>query len=241
MNRKLIALNVVLVGLLVYAGVQFRSQRHAAKTHAGEILNHQPPVLPPPAIDPLPPRQPVSPLEYNVIAQKMLADRSRNPDVPVELPPPPPPPPPMPALPLYHGAMALPGEPPTVFLSLIGGPQQGIRPGETIGAFKLLDVTTVELVLEWDGKAVHKRLDDVKDKTSAMVLNPSVERTVQPAAPPPPPQQKAFGPSGEVNQFGGKACMQNDSYAPGAVVDGFRKVVAQTAFGPSCRWDPVGR
>jgi hypothetical protein len=241
MNHKLIVLNVAILAVLGYAGFQFRTQRRAARAHAGEVLNHQPPVLPPPAIAPLPPPQPVSPLEYNVIAQKMLADRSRNPDIPVDLPPPAPPPPPMPALPLYHGAMALPGEPPTVFLSLVGNPQQGIRPGETIGAFKLLDVTTEELVLEWDGKQVHKRLDEVMDKSNAMASNAAPERTVQPAAPPPPPQQKAYGPSGEVNQFGGKACMQNDSYAPGAVVDGFRKVVAQTAFGLSCRWDPVGR
>jgi hypothetical protein len=240
MNRKLLLLNLALVGVLAYAGFQFRTQRRVAKAHAVETLNHQPPVLLPPQIAPLPRPQPVSPLEYNVIAQKMLADRSRNPDVPVELPPAPPPPPPMPALPSYHGAMALPGEPPIAFLSLAGGPHQGIRPGETIGAFKMLDVTTQELVLEWDGKPIHKRLDEM-DKSSAVASNSTVERSVQPAAPPPPVEQKAYGPSGEVNQFGGKACMQNDSYPPGAVVDGFRKVIAQTAFGPSCRWDPVGR
>jgi hypothetical protein len=242
MNRKLLLLNLALAGLLVYAGAQFRTRWREARAHHQQVLQKKPQTLPPPPVSPLPAQPPVLAAGYNDIAQKMLFDKSRNPNVPVELPPPPPPPPPMPALPVYHGAMSLPGEPPIAIMSTTAsGAHEAIHPGEKIGQFKLLSVNTEELVLEWNNQQVRKRLDELMDKNAAAAAAPAVERTAQPAAAPEPVQQKAVGPVGEVSQFNTRACAQNDSYPAGAVVDGWRKVITQTAFGPHCRWDPVGR
>src|SRR5438552_14006738 len=94
---------------------------------------------------------------YAPIAQQMLFDPSRNPNVPVEQAPPPPPPPPMPPLPAYHGMMNIGDSGPMAFLSIGNGRNQAIHIGEPIGAFKLLDVNSDEVTFEWDSKPVKQQ------------------------------------------------------------------------------------
>src|SRR5579871_3279278 len=98
MSRKLIALDVVLAALLIWAGVEFRSHWLASRQHAASVMNKRVPPVTPPPLAPLPVPEPVMPAGYKDIAMKDLFDKSRNPDVViVQLPPPPPPPPkPMP-------------------------------------------------------------------------------------------------------------------------------------------------
>ncbi len=81
--------------------------------------------------------------------------------------PPPPPPKPMPPLPVYHGMMNI-GDGPAAILSVNAtSPQMEIHPGETIGPFKLVDVNTQEIALEWDGKVIRKTVDEILDRSDA--------------------------------------------------------------------------
>ena len=239
MRRKLLLLNISLAVLVVYAGWQLRSAWLAAKAREAAALNRKVPKLAPPPFTPLPQTPPVLPTGYADIAQKMLFDKSRNPTVVVDLPKvAPPPPKPMPALPVYYGSMNL-GDGPTAILSAVAGSaQQAVRPGERIGQFKLVDVNTEEIVFEWDGQIVHKKLNEVGDRGSQQAQPvETAARTEAPAAAA-PTNKTPMGPGGDAGR-GYRSCEINDSNPPGTVADGFRKVMLPTPFGQVCRWEPV--
>jgi hypothetical protein len=239
MNRKLWALNFCLLGLTVYAGVELRQVWLANKARAAAELRQKTPHIPaPPYTRPVAP--PASlPANYLDIAQHDLFDRSRNPDVPVEPPPPPPPPPPMPALPVYHGAMDI-GDGPMAIMSVSSSAKhEAIKPGETIGAFKLIDITRNDLTLEWDGKRIRKELWELQSHTLPVQAAAPVAQTQQ--APPPKPAEPAQKGPGQMTTFGFKTCSTADTTPDGTVVDGFKKVTIATPFGSSCVWDPVSK
>ena len=233
MNRKLLILDVALAAVAVYAGFQFHSQWLVAKTREAAILNRKLNPLPPPQFTPLATAPPVLSAGYAEIAQKLLFDRSRNSTVVVEVPPPPPPKP-MPPLPVYHGMMNI-GDGPAAILSVNAtSAQMEIHPGEPIGPFKLVDVNTDEIVLEWNGKQIHKALIEI---AAAPAPEPQAQAPVDNTPAPPRPPVKA-GP-GEDTGRGFKTCSMADGMAEGTVSEGYRKVVYHSPFGPMCRWDPA--
>ena len=238
MKRRIVILNVVLAAVAVYAGIQLRNEWLAAKAREAATLPGPP--VKPAAVPPyaaLPGTGPVLAAGYSLIPQKFLLDPSRNSTVVVELPAPPPPRP-MPALPRFHGQMNLDGMM-AILSESPNSPQKFLKPGETIGEFKLLDVNIQELVFEWNGQTIHKRLDELTDRNGG----PSNSRgsAPPPAAPPPVPVAKTPTGPGEATPQGYKTCSPNDSTPEGTVVDGFRKVSMPTPFGAACRWDPVGK
>jgi hypothetical protein len=145
----------------------------------------------------------------------------------------------MPAIPRFHGEMNLDGVM-AVLSETPNSPQRFIKPGETIGEFKLLDVNTQELVFEWNGQTIHKGLNELTDRGAASDSQGSPAPT-RAAPPPPAPAVKTPTGPGEATPQGYKTCSPNDSTPDGAVVDGFRKVSMATPFGPACRWDPIGK
>jgi hypothetical protein len=238
LNRKIILLNVVLAAAAIFAGFQLRNEWRAAKRREAATLHSagsKPATVPP--YYPLPGSEPVLAAGYDRIAQKDLFDPSRNPNVAVEAPPPSPPPPPMPALPRYYGQMNLDG-----VTAILGeganSPQRSVKPGDTIGQFKLVDVSTQEIVFEWNGGLVRKRLDELLERS---ISAPVVAAATQAPPPPPAPVIKTPMGPGELAPQGFKACNPNDSTPDGSVVDGFRKVAYSTPFGSACRWDPIGK
>jgi len=239
MRRKLMLLNVALIAASIYAGVRIRAQLRSAKARETAVLASRVAPVPPPPLPALVPVPPVLPVDYADVAQKMLLDKSRNSTVIVELPPAPPPVP-MPPLPFYHGQMRLPGEAPIVILSeTSGAANQAVHPGETIGPFKLLEASSQELAFEWQDKIVHKSLDQLIDRSAPAApasAAPGAKSAPAPAAQP-APQAKA-GPGQNINPEV-KACVSNDSYEDGAVVDGYRKAVKPSPFGVSCQWNRV--
>ena len=236
MRTKLLILDAVLVAVVAYAGVQFRNQWRSTKARETANLRTAQKALAAPPFSPLPVPPPVTPSNYAAVAMKTLFHPSRNPDVPIDAPPPPPPKP-MPELPVYHGVMNL-GDGLIAVLSVNAvASQRAVRPGETIGQFKLLDVNTNEIVFEWDGKEVRKRLDEVRGHAEAPQPVAVEARTEAPAPAAPPPPAKA-GPGADTS-FGFKICNINDGQAEGAVMEGYRKVVYTTPFGKSCRWEPA--
>jgi len=238
LNRKLLILDVVLAAVAVYAGFQFRSQWIAAKAREAAVLNQKAAALPAPQFTPLPATPAVLSTGYAEIAQKLLFDRSRNSTVVVQVAPPPPPKP-VPPLPVYHGMMNI-GDGPAAILSInASSAQMEIHPGEMIGPFKLVDVTTQDIALEWDGKIIRKTVDEILDRTTRQVL---ADANAQAPAEAPVPAiaviKSPLGP-GEDTGRGYKVCIPNDSTPDEAVVDGYRKVSIKTPFGSACRWDPV--
>ena len=235
MNRKLWAVNLLLLVLAVCAGWQLRLRWLAEKAREAAEMHRKLTPIPAPPYTAAPVPMAAAPGNYVQIAQKDLFDRSRNPDVPVEPPPPPPPKPPMPPLPVYHGSMDI-GDGPMAILSLnANAPQEAIRPGEAIGPFKLIDITRQDITLDWNGELVRKSIDELSRTSAAATETPA--RTAAPAAAPAaPPTPK--GP-GDSTAYGSKLCVPSDTTPFGTVQDGYRKTEIKTPFGNTCLWDPV--
>jgi len=241
-NRKLIALNVVLALAVAWAAYLFRNEIAAAKARETAMRKAQVKPAPPLPLPALPNQPPVLATGFQTIATRTLFHPSRDPSIPVEAPPPPPPPPPMPALPRYFGTMNI-GTGPMALLAMGSGPSQPVKPGDTIGPFKLVDVNTVDITFEWNGQIARRTLDQMTDrKIESNASSSDDTRAVQAAAPAVvvPVVKQPVGP-GESTSFGFKLCDSNDSLPDGTVKDGYRKVTYKTPFGSACRWDPVGR
>ncbi len=244
MNRKLLFLDAVLLAVVVYAGLQFRDLYRDAKGRETAQQRVKVPPLPPPPVTPLAPTPPVLATTYAPIAQKLLLAKDRNPEVPIEVPPPPPPPPPMPPLPIYHGMMDFgDSEGPIAIMSVAANkPHKAIHPGETIGEFKLLAVNRDGIDLQWQDQKIHKKLEEVTDRSHGKSQDAPAEAVnaapapVRPQAPPPAER----GPD-TTDQGGGiRRCQDNDTSPAGAVVGNLRKIVKPGPFGQICYWEPIG-
>lgn len=237
MNRKLVLLNAVLALVVIYGGVQLRNEYKAAKARAAALRAVRISPAPAPPFVPLPNDAPVLPSGYKDVAMKNLFHPSRDPNVLVEAPPPPPPPPPMPELPRFHGQMNLGDGPMALLVEKPGMPQKAIKPGETIGQFKLVDVNINEIVFAWtfNGQLARRPVGELADNTVAVADTRSAAAASAQAA---PPVAKNLG-AGEITSFGSRECLPNDSSPAGAIDGGFRKTIVTTPFGKSCRWDPV--
>ena len=120
-------------------------------------------------------------------------------------------------------------------------PHQEVRPGEMIGPFKLVDVNSREITLEWDGKVIHKLTDEMEDRTardtSEHHAGPNRSGWRRRRLPPRPHRRdRAAIPAG-VFAFANPTT----AMPVGTVADGYRKNSVMTLFGPQCRWEPVGR
>ena len=237
-------LNLVLLAVVIYAGVQFRNLRQEELRKQATQRNVKIAPVPPPPQPPAPASSPVLATNYAQIAQKLLLSKDRNPDVPIEAPPAPPPPPPMPPLPVYHGMMNF-GDPegPIAVMSMPNSKsQKSIHPGETIGEFKLLAVSKDGIDLEWKDQKVHKSLEELKSRAMPQENTAQAQQQAPAAAPPrpaaAPPAER--GPSDKDEGAGIHRCQDNDTYPAGAVVNGLRKIMKPGPFGQICYWEPAG-
>jgi hypothetical protein len=247
MNRKIVLLNLALIALLAMIGWRLRARWQDARAHERMVLAQaaKPKEVIPPALPQ--PVQPAAPAAYIEVAQKTLFSKDRNPTVIIEVPPPakPDPEPPLPDPPAYFGQMAI-GEP-VVFLGF-QNVQKSYRAGDDVGPFKLIAFDQETITLEWRGKQIERKLAELAPKQTPAAQPASVPALVaKPAAGPvslaggsapasAAKQNPAFG-----NDMGGgfRACAPGDTSPPGTVIEGFRKLVAQTAMGPSCHWEQV--
>jgi hypothetical protein len=243
LRRRLLLLNLLLAAAICWAGWQLRRDWLAAHERVQATARQTVKPQPPPALGISKPAQPVAATAYSEIAQKMLFSKDRNPNVVVEVQAPPPKP--MPPLPLLHGVMYL-GDSPTAILS--GGktnPEQvGVRPGESFGEFKLVDVSNDEIALEWDGQVINKRVDEmmVQGPAPAEDSRPTPGRTSTPAAAAPrsvAPQPRGEPAPGVDIGAGLRACQPGDTAPAGTIVGNMRKVISQSPFGESCRWETL--
>lgn len=238
MRRKLVLVNVALAALAALAGWRARQAWLEAERHEQSVLRAPQRPLAPPPFAPLPAVEPLSAVAYEEVAQKMLFVPDRNPTVMIE----PPKPEPMPPLPVAYGVLNLGDGPTAVLGEKADAPHRAFRPGETIGAFKLVSVSSDELVFEWKGQKVVKRVEELRlrrarpsgaDEGSALTPSPAVSQQAVVHVVP----ERPLGPGEAVGNV--RTCQPGDSNPPGTVVGGFRKVVSTTPFGTVCRWEPV--
>jgi hypothetical protein len=242
-RRKLLLLNLALLAAAALAGWRLRVAWQAAQERERALATRAVKPLPAPVFAPLPAAEPVEAVGYADIAQKMLFSKDRNPVVVVETPAPPPPKP-MPPLPVLFGVMNIDG-PTAILAEKAGAPHHEVRPGEPIGPFKLVAVDTQQIVLEWDGKRIERKIEEVVRRPEANEEQQPQGRVgtnvVPPAAPTPPPAPARQGEPGVDIGKGVRACQPGDTAPAGSVYQGMRKVVSDSPFGQVCRWEPVAR
>ena len=243
MTRKLIALNVLLLAMLVALVVQVRREWVAARARERAFLGKTLKPQPAPPLAPFVKPAPLTAGAYVTAAQMNLFSADRNSNVILD-PPPPVVEKPVPPFPVARGVMLWEGVPPTVVLNDKGGGQRGYHPGDTVGEWKIVSVDNQYVVFEWEGKEFKKRLDELLDKNALL--------TAEAPAPQAAPQVnnlttsaptvrnlssgRSDGPGTPMGE-GLKACVAGDTSPAGSVVDGMRKVVSSTPFGSVCRWE----
>jgi len=180
LNRRIVWLNLALLALAGALVWILRANWIEAKARERVVLERKvaaKAVLAPPA---LPGVKPVAPAEYVDVASKMLFSKDRNPTVVVE-PPKPPPEPVMPALPNYHGQMAL-GEPVILLSTAANGAQRSYHAGDQIGDFKLVSFDENNVAFEWKGKNVERKLEQLRPKETVAQANQAATQGAPPSA-----------------------------------------------------------
>jgi hypothetical protein len=244
MRRNLWLLDLILLIGVVITGFMLRQRWVESMRREQALLRQIVPPGPPPALPGLPLVGPVTPSSYLEVAQMMLFSRDRNPNVILDPPPPPPPPPVMPPLPVSYGMMDLGLGPMVILAEKPGAAHHSYKPGDKIGAFKIVAMNTKEIMFDWDGQLIKKTLDELAEKKSTVAYNtPPQDQAGAAAAPPATPQTTAIGATkGPVEVDMGnqaKACAPGDATPAGTVEGGMRKVVTKSPFGDVCRWEPV--
>jgi hypothetical protein len=240
LKRKLLLLNLGLAILIAAVVVHLRREWMESRAREWVVLQQRIKPAPAPPVIPLPPAETVKAASYRDIAEKMLFSKDRNPTVIVEAPAPPPPKP-MPPLPVFHGVLNL-GDGPTAIMSeKPGAAHRDFRPGDQVGAFKLVALDADEIVLEWDGKTITKKVEELIDHSAPPPPAPAkvVAVAAPPAEQPAPPKSAPAAPGVDLGGRGIRACQPGDSSPAGTVADGMRKVIKSTPFGKNCYWEPA--
>jgi hypothetical protein len=202
---------------------------------------------PVPPVAPAPKPDGATASKYLDVATKNLFSKDRNPTVIID-PPKVEPPKKMPPLPVVYGVLGLPSGTKAMMSEHSGEPSRTVKAGDSIGEFKIASLDPKNVVFEWDGKEIPKKIDDLIDRSapldaSAAAASAPAARAVAP--PPPPPAQSQntkAGPGAEFPTAAGasqRACVPGDSSPTNTVVDGFRKNVVPTPFGNICTWIKV--
>jgi hypothetical protein len=244
LRKHLWLVDLTLLGLIALTGSTLWDRWKNMQAREETLLRQMIPPAPTPVVPPLPGVSPTYASAYMEVAKNFVFSRDRSSDVILDPPtpvPPPPPPPPMPTLPLAYGVMDL-GSGPVIILSERAGAQhRGYRPGERVGAFKLVAINGQEVVFDWDGKQVKKKIEELIDKRAAESTKPAEAPQGPPVSVAPAVSKVAKVEAGPGVELGAdsRACVPGDTTAPGTVKEGYRKVVNKTPFGDSCRWEAV--
>ncbi len=260
MKPKLVALNLVLVAAVSIVGWQAKTRWNDAQQRRGASLGVKVAPVSAPALPPTSQPEALAAAKYVDVAQKNLFAKDRNPNVIIDPPAPAEKPKPMPALPVLYGVMGLPSGVRALMADKVGGPTRSVQAGDRLGEFKVLSLDAQNIVFEWEGKEVPRKVDELIDRSSheapgAQLAGVAPVNAYAPPAPllppgqqPPPsaPQQAVIPPGAgrpgvEIGAPGisQRACAPGDGSPAGTVVDGYKKTVTLSPFGAQCRWLPV--
>jgi hypothetical protein len=238
---KFIALNLVLAGGVAAVVWQARVQWDQAQAKRRQNLNVvvKPVKALPPA--PIPKPEPAQPAKYADVATKNLFSKDRNPNVIIE-PPKVEKPKPMPPFPLVYGVLGLPSGTKAIMAEKKGADSRAVQKGDSIGEFKIVSLDTSNVVFDWEGQQISRKLDDLIDHSTPAPgagAGPAVPAgpAVAAAAPAPPPAGSPGKPApGQTD----RPCVPGDKSPNGTVADGYRLSFADSPFGRiNCHWSPV--
>ena len=253
MTRKLTAVNVLLAVILLGVCWQLYANWRQARIREEAFWRRTVRPLDALPVEKVEPVGPIQAASYLEIALKMLFSKDRNPTVIVEEAPPKP----VPTFPQAFGVISLGGETWALMSEKQGAPQKNYRSGEAVGEFKIASLTVKEIVLEWEGKSFAKTLEELRPKETTPASQAGEAQPDAAGVEPPPVPAPSAAPveamqekikeelkpkdGGPGLDVGGtvRACAPGDSAPAGAVQGGYLKVVAQTPFGATCRWEPV--
>ena len=247
MKRKLWLLNFALIAALAGGAWRLRNEARELKARELATLKFKPRTPPATPAPPAAPSPTVTASSYLDIAQKMLWAKDRNSQVIVDPPKPPEPPKPLPPLPSVHGVMNLGDGPIAMMSDQPGSRHRAIHPGDMIGKFKLVSIEGEDMILAFEDRTVKKKLDELIDRgqDAGPATGGAPAQGATPAGGGPATTVTAPSAPAGKPEPGGKltetlsACQAGDTSPPGTVVNGMRKVVNQTPFGPSCRWESI--
>ncbi|HZU26670.1 MAG TPA: hypothetical protein VFA04_14185 [Bryobacteraceae bacterium] len=240
MRRKLLLLNIALLGLVSLLGWTLRERWQNAKAHERTVLSAKVHPAAAPSLPPAPTVAPALPDKYADVAQKMLFAKDRNPTV-IPDPKPPVQEKPVPPFPVAHGAMVWPGLPSVIIFSEKGkADQRSYHEGEKVGEFQIDQIASDHVVLEWDGKKFDKKLSDLEDNSAPAAGAAKPPQQVADAPPPPVHEQPEpeSGPGSQVSE-NYRACTSKDKSPEGTVMDGYQKKIIRTPMGNGCQWERV--
>jgi hypothetical protein len=248
MSRKLLLINVMLLGLLILGVAEFVHQVQGAQQRYALLRDPMPakeaPVYPAPAS---PPR--VRQRDYLPVVDRLLFSQDRNPVVEVEVPPP------AeveqrPGLPLLVGLMDLGSGPIAMMAATAKGTPRAVGIGEKVGEFTFLAAQGDTLTLEWKGQQFEATEAEL---TGANGAEPGSKSRVQKRKAPRRPAPKSSTQLGSdksksvstkhyigpplSGQVGRRSADPSDGVADGTESDGFTRRVHQTPFGAQHWWE----
>jgi hypothetical protein len=241
LKPKLVALNLILVAIVGATVWEGRARWTEAQALRKSTLNVPVKPVPPPPFAPVPQPQTPPAITYADVAKKNLFSSDRNDDIVVE-PPKVEAPKQMPPLPISTGVMKMPSGVKVFLAEKPGDTPRAVKLNDTLGEFKVIALDERDITFLWNGKPIQRKIEDLIDRSNhdrgggsqVAAAAPAAPAPSTPNVPPPPPGTPLLGKTLTETQ---KACVPGDVAPAGTVLDGFRKVISQSPFGPVCRWN----
>jgi hypothetical protein len=237
LKLKFLAMNMLLVlalGAIVWQA-RFRWDEAQAKRRNNLSMKVKP--LPTPPLTPTPKPDGAPAAKYAEVATNDLFSKDRNPTVVIDAPKVETPKP-MPPLPVVYGVLGLPSGTKAIMSEKPGVAGRSVQAGDTVGEFKIASIDPQNVVFDWDGKQISRKIDELIDRSNGGGPSGGGQAAaVQPSAPAPVVSNNSQPvPSGPGK---GGACVAGDTSPSGTVVGGYKKNAVQTPFGAICSWAPV--
>lgn len=260
MKTKLVALNLLLLAGIAAVAWQAKQRWDEAQWKRRANLSAKVAPAPAAAASPAPKPEAATPAKYAEVAQKNLFSRDRNPNIIID--PPAEKPKPMPALPVLYGVMGLPSGMRALMSEKPGSGTRPVKAGDKVGEFKILSLDAQNVVFEWEGQQVARKVEELIDRSAregaaaapqsngpaGVVVNAASaagsSSQQNPQNNTPQSSQTLPGPKAPGVEMGApgkseRACAPGDSSPDGAVSGGYRKQTLVTPFGARCSWVPV--
>ncbi len=166
LKLKLILLNLLLVIALSAIVWQARVRWDEAQATRRNNLSAKVTPNPAPPLIPAPKPDAAPAAKFADVATKNLFSKDRNPTVVID--------PPkieeqkkMPSLPVVYGVLGLPSGTKAIMAEKSGAASRSVHAGDTIGEFKIASLDSQNIVFDWDGKQISKKIEDLIDRSNA--------------------------------------------------------------------------
>jgi len=242
LKPKLIALNLLLVLALGVIVWQARVRWDEAQAKRRNNLSVKVTPIPPPPLTPAPKPDAAPATKYADVATKDLFSKDRNPTVIID--------PPkveeakkMPPLPVVYGVLGLPSGTKAIMAEKKGLDSRSVKAGDTIGEFKIAALDSQNVIFDWDGKQISRKIEDLIDRSNPAGPGgapPAAGQAGGPAVSQNTGQTAPLGPGKQVAGQAERPCVPGDTSPPGTVVDGYKKNGRPSPFGMiGCTWVKV--